>query len=144
MNPFKSVPIAVALAAPLLAAHAAETNTATWRGLADVKAIRHFDYVESGHEREKHDLHLPEKADGVRCHASSGCTAGSAGNKDNCSAVPFVNRQYAVAGVAYRFSRHAVCTAQIENCTVAVRWLRANAKQHQERHHHSPVRSRPE
>ncbi len=52
------------------------------------------------------------------------------GSKDNCPAVRFVARGYAVASINYRYSQQAKYPAQIEDCKAAVRWLRANAKKY--------------
>ena len=93
-----------------------------------VKLLRDLQYVAGGHERNRLDLYLPEKADGrlpvvVWIHGG----AWMAGNKDDCPAVPFVAEGCAVASVNYRLSQHAVFPAQIEDCKAAIRWLRANA-----------------
>jgi acetyl esterase/lipase len=98
---------------------------------AGVKALRDVAYVKDGHERQKLDLYLPEKADGalpviVWIHGGGW----QAGSKDRCPAVRYVPRGYAVASVNYRLSSHATFPAQIEDCKAAIRWLRANAKEH--------------
>ena len=83
-----------------------------------------------GHERQKLDLYLPEKADGplpviVWVHGGGWL----AGSKDGGGpALPFVGKGYAVAAINYRLSQHAKFPAQIEDCKAAIRWLRANAK----------------
>ena len=38
-----------------------------------------------------------------------------------------VGKGYAVAGINYRLSQHALFPAQIQDCKAAIRWLRANA-----------------
>jgi acetyl esterase/lipase len=96
-----------------------------------VKAMRDLAYVPDGHERQKLDLYLPEKADGalpvvVWIHGG----AWRAGSKDRCPAVFLVPKGYAVASINYRLSQHAVFPAQIEDCKAAIRWLRANAKKY--------------
>ncbi len=95
---------------------------------ADVKVLRDIQYVEGGHERNRLDLYLPEKAEGqlplvVWIHGG----AWQAGSKDNCPAVSLATQGYAVASINYRLSQHAVFPAQIEDCKAAIRWLRANA-----------------
>jgi acetyl esterase/lipase len=97
-----------------------------------VKALRDLQYVEGGHERNRLDLYLPERAEGrlpliVWIHGG----AWLGGSKENCPALPFTAKGYAVASVNYRFSQHAVFPAQIEDCKAAIRWLRANAAQYQ-------------
>ena len=94
----------------------------------DVKALRDLPYVEGGHEQNRLDLYLPEKADGrlplvVWIHGGGW----QGGNKENCPAVSFATKGYAVASVNYRLSQHAIFPAQIEDCKAAIRWLRANA-----------------
>jgi acetyl esterase/lipase len=93
------------------------------------KVQRNLEYVKDGHERNKLDLYLPEKADGplpviVWVHGGGWL----AGSKENPPALPFVSRGYAVVSINYRLSQHAPYPAQIEDCKAAIRWLRANAK----------------
>jgi acetyl esterase/lipase len=94
------------------------------------KVLRDLPYVKDGHERQKLDLYLPEKADGplpviVWVHGG-GWQAGS--KEGGGPALPLVTRGYAVASINYRLSQHAVSPAQIEDCKAAIRWLRANAR----------------
>ena len=117
---------AALLLAAALAAHAQAPQP---RLPAGVRALRDIAYVEGGHERQKLDLFLPEKADAPRplivwVHGG----AWLAGGKDQCPALRFVGEGYAVASVGYRLSQHAVFPAQIEDCKAAIRWLRAHAK----------------
>jgi acetyl esterase/lipase len=94
------------------------------------KAHRDLEYVRGGHERQRLDLYLPEKADRplpviVWVHGG----AWLAGSKEGGGpALSFVRRGYAVASINYRLSQHARFPAQIEDCKAAIRWLRANAK----------------
>ena len=95
------------------------------------KVLRDLEYVKGGHERQKLDLYLP-KADGplplvVWVHGGAWRT----GSKDGGGpALPLLARGYAVASINYRLSQHAAFPAQIHDCKAAVRWLRANAKEH--------------
>ncbi|MFL5342564.1 MAG: alpha/beta hydrolase fold domain-containing protein [Gemmataceae bacterium] len=94
-----------------------------------VKVQRDLEYVPAGHERQKLDLYLPEKAEGpfpvvVWIHGG----AWRAGSKSGCPGVFLVGKGFAVASVGYRLSQHAPFPAQIEDCKTAIRWLRANAK----------------
>jgi acetyl esterase/lipase len=97
--------------------------------LKDTKVFRNLAYIEGGHERNRLDLYLPEKADGrlpliVWIHGG----AWMAGSKtDPSPAFMMVRKGYAVASINYRLSQHAVFPAQIEDCKAAIRWLRANA-----------------
>ena len=99
-----------------------------------VKVIRDIPYVPGGHERQRLDLYLPEQRvpDGkslpVIIWVHGGAWLG--GDKSNCPALGYVARGYAVASVGYRLSQHATFPAQIHDCKAAVRWLRANAKEH--------------
>jgi acetyl esterase/lipase len=93
-----------------------------------VKLLQNLEYVEDGHERNRLDLYLPEKAEGrlpVIVWIHGGAWRG--GSKEHCPAVPFSAKGYAVASINYRFSQQAVFPAQIEDCKAAIRWLRANA-----------------
>jgi acetyl esterase/lipase len=98
-----------------------------------VKAHRDLAYVENGHERQKLDLYLPEKAGAplpliIWIHGG----AWSAGSKEGCPTLRqgFIERGYALASINYRLSSHAIFPAQIEDCKAAIRWLRAHAKQY--------------
>jgi acetyl esterase/lipase len=95
---------------------------------AGVKVLKDLAYVEDGHERNRLDLYVPEKATGrlplvVWIHGGGW----RAGSKEGCPAVWLSGKGYAVASVNYRLSQHAVFPAQIEDCKAAIRWLRANA-----------------
>jgi acetyl esterase/lipase len=98
-----------------------------------IKALRDLTYVENGHERQKLDLYLPEKADGplpliIWIHGGGWQN----GSKEGCPPARqgFLERGYAVASLNYRLSGHAVFPAQIEDCKAGVRWLRAHAKEY--------------
>ena len=104
--------------------------TASFAQLAGVKTQRDLVYVEGGHERNKLDLYLPEKADGplpliIWVHGGGWQN----GSKDGCPPLRagYLDRGYAVASINYRLSGHAVFPAQIEDCKAAIRWLRAHA-----------------
>ena len=96
------------------------------------KAHRDLEYVKGGHERQRLDLYVPEKADGplpVIVWVHGGAWLG--GSKEGVGpALPFVRKGYAVASINYRLSQHARFPAQIEDCKAAIRWLRANAKEY--------------
>src|SRR5208337_2774380 len=96
-----------------------------------VKVQRNIEYVENGHERNRLDLYLPEKAEGrlpliVWIHGGGW----RAGNKENPPGLGLVGHGYALASINYRYSQQAVFPAQIEDCKAAIRWLRANAKKY--------------
>jgi len=95
------------------------------------KAYRDLAYVTDGHERNKLDLYVPEKAEGalpliVWIHGGGW----QGGSKERCPALPLVSKGYAVASINYRLSQHAKFPAQIEDCKAALRWLRANASKY--------------
>ncbi len=58
-----------------------------------------------------------------------GWTSGS--HHDFQQTVQLANHGYLVLSVEYRFVNEAIWPAQIEDCKLAVRWLRANAAKHQ-------------
>jgi acetyl esterase/lipase len=95
---------------------------------AGVKVERDLEYVKDGHERNRLDLYLPEKADArlplvVWIHGG-GWTQG---DKAPCPLAWLVPKGYVVASINYRFLKHGDPPAQIEDCKAAIRWLRANA-----------------
>jgi acetyl esterase/lipase len=96
------------------------------------KIHRDLEYVPGGHERQRLDLYLPEKPDGllpviVWVHGG-GWLGGS--KEGGGPALPLVSKGYAVAAINYRLSQDATFPAQIEDCKTAIRWLRAHAKEY--------------
>ena len=107
--------------------------TASHGQMPGVKAQRDLLYVEGGHERQKLDLYLPEKAEGplpliIWVHGGGWQN----GSKDGCPPLRagYVAHGYAVASINYRLSGHAVFPAQIEDCKAAIRWLRAHSREY--------------
>ena len=99
--------------------------------LMGVQMVRDLEYVPGGHERNRLDLYLPEKAARplpVILYVHGGGWQG--GDKSNGPAFRFAAKGYAVASMNYRFSQHATFPAQIYDCKAAVRWLRANARKY--------------
>jgi len=99
--------------------------------LEGVQVLRDLEYVQGGHERNRLDLYLPEKATRplpVILYVHGG--GWQRGDKSNGPAFRFATNGYAVAAMNYRFSQHAIFPAQIYDCKAAVRWLRANARKH--------------
>ena len=97
---------------------------------AGTKALRDVPYATNGHERQKLDLFVPPGAANplpliIWVHGG----AWRGGSKENCPALRYLRRSYAVASINYRLSQHALFPAQIEDCKSAVRWLRAHAKE---------------
>ena len=97
-----------------------------------VKMERDISYIPNGDEAQKLDLYLPEKPAEhplpLIVHIHGGGWMG--GNKFPCPVVGMVGKGYVVASVEYRFSQKAKFPAQIQDCQAAIRWLRANSKQH--------------
>ena len=96
-----------------------------------VQVLRDLEYVPSGHERNRLDLYLPEKATRplpVIVYVHGG--GWTRGDKTNGPAFPFAAKGYVVASINHRFSQHAVFPAQIHDCKAAIRWLRANASKY--------------
>ena len=94
------------------------------------KVLRNVAYVTNGHERQKLDLFIPPGATNplpliIWVHGG----AWMGGSKDQCPALPYLQKGYAVASINYRLSQRAIFPAQIEDCKAAVRWLRAHAKE---------------
>ncbi len=107
------------------------------RGLRDnVVVTRDIEYVPGGHQRQKLDLYLPERADGAETNeplpliiwVHGGAWLG--GSKDRTRATRFLSKGYAVASINYRLSQHAIFPAQIQDCKAAVRRLRAGAEEY--------------
>jgi acetyl esterase/lipase len=93
-----------------------------------VKVTKDIPYVTHGHERNKLDIYVPEKAEGllplvVWIHGG----AWKGGSKEGTPALGLLKLGYVVASINYRLSQHAVFPAQIEDCKSAIRWLRAHA-----------------
>jgi len=108
---------------------AAETTPAETRPAPPgVQVLRNLEYVPGGHERNRLDLYLPEKAARplpviVWIHGGGWTN----GDKARVPIASFATNGYAIAAINYRFSQHAIFPAQIHDCKAAVRWLRANA-----------------
>ncbi|MCH2182690.1 MAG: alpha/beta hydrolase fold domain-containing protein [Mariniblastus sp.] len=90
-------------------------------------------YVTDGHPRQKLDLHLPPgKSDRLFplvIYVHGGGWKG--GDKRSAPVVEFIDRGFAVASLNYRLSQHGTFPAQIDDCQMAVRWLRDHAQQYQ-------------
>lgn len=100
---------------------------------AGAKTLKDIAYIENGHERQKLDLFLPAGYDKVKSLPLVIWVHGGGwleGSKENCPAVVFLSRGYAVASIGYRLSQHAIWPAQLQDCRAAVRYLKANAKEY--------------
>jgi acetyl esterase/lipase len=121
--------VAVASAAPWDSAAAALAQpTGPRPAPPGVQVVRDLEYVAGGHERNRLDLYLPEKAARplpvILWVHGGGWTNG---DKARGPAQDFATNGFAVAAINYRFSQHAIFPAQIQDCKAAIRWLRANA-----------------
>jgi acetyl esterase/lipase len=90
-------------------------------------------YVEKGTSAQKLDLFVPagstpDKPLPLVVWIHGGGWRG--GDKARCLAMPLLEKGYAVASINYRLSGEATFPAQIHDCKAAIRWLRANAKEH--------------
>ncbi|MBI1312387.1 alpha/beta hydrolase fold domain-containing protein [bacterium] len=114
---------------PASALFAAEPEAKLPRG---VRMIRDVAYIPEGDEAQRLDLYLPETPPKhplpLIVHIHGG--GWMAGNKFPCPVMNMVNRGYVVASVEYRFSQKALFPAQIQDCQAAIRWLRANSREH--------------
>jgi acetyl esterase/lipase len=132
LNPAYSATLIVLLALGSLACGQEQSKTPDVSALPPgVRWLRDLEYVPGGHERQKLDLYLPEKANDplpviVWVHGGGW----KDGNKDWRRAVPLVPKGYAVANINYRLSQDVVFPAQIEDSKAAIRWLRANARKY--------------
>jgi acetyl esterase/lipase len=94
--------------------------------------LRDVVYAQVGERKLPLDLYLPPKQTEpvpvvVWIHGGSW----KSGQKGNAGpARPLVSRGYAVVDVEYRLSGEAIFPAQVEDCKAAIRWIRANAKEH--------------
>lgn len=127
--------VAILLAPHSQAQPASKKNTGPPSPVVPAGVAAHHDltYVESGHERHKLDLFVPEKSDGplpliIWVHGGGWQN----GSKDGCPPLRngYTEHGYAVASINYRLSGHAVFPAQIQDCKAAIRWLRSHAKEY--------------
>jgi len=82
------------------------------------------------HERNKLDIYLPDTGESpypVVVWIHGGAWLG--GDKSSAAgrAALLLPHGFAVVGINYRLSQHAIFPAQIHDCKGAIRWLRANA-----------------
>lgn len=92
---------------------------------ADARAERNVEY--GPHERNRLDLYVPRADKPLPLIIWVHGGGWEAGSKEGNPALNLLARGYAVAGINYRYSKHAPFPAQIHDCKAAVRFLRANA-----------------
>jgi len=100
-----------------------------------VIAKRDIPYAGTDNPRQKLDLYLPKEPKGEKLPLIVFIHGGAwrAGDKNGGlqRVAPFVQSgQYAGASIGYRLTNEAQWPAQIHDCKAAIRWLRANAKEH--------------
>ena len=97
-----------------------------------VRMLGDIAYIPDGDSAQVLDLYLPEKPSDrplpLIVHIHGGGWMG--GSKFPCPIAAIVPKGYVVASVEDRFSQKAKFPAQIQDCQAAIRWLRANAKEH--------------
>ena len=97
-----------------------------------IRAEKDIPYVAGGDAAQRLDLYLPEQPAEKPLPLVVWIHGGGwkGGSKAGCPAQGMVRKGYAAASVEYRFSQKALFPAQIQDCQAAIRWLRANSKQH--------------
>ena len=102
----------------------------------NVRALRDLPYADTENPRQRLDLYLPEKREGIAplpvivfIHGGGwrgGDKAGGIGNVGR-----FVSSgRFAGASIGYRLTGEAQWPVQIHDCKAAIRWIKAHAKEH--------------
>ncbi len=114
-----------------------ELSTARGRNQTGVAAfpkgtrvLKDLSYIDAGHERQKLNLYVPPSDKPLPLVIWIHGGAWMSGSKDNGPFLPLLSQGFAVASINYRLSQHAKFPAQIHDCKAAVRWLKANAADH--------------
>ena len=97
------------------------------------KSFLDVEYAKIGTKSLKANIFLPEKGDGpfpLVIHIHGGGWSGGSYKSLPPNAEELIAGGYAVASIQYRLSGEAIFPAAIQDCKLAVRWLRANAKQY--------------
>jgi acetyl esterase/lipase len=132
MNSLKRLVISAALFVAVAAVSAQQQTQTRARPSPipeDCKVLKDLAYGE--HERNKVDLYLPKSDTPLPLVIWVHGGGWEGGSKNGAGpSLDLLRKDYAVASINYRLSRHAVFPAQIEDCQAAVRWLRANAKEY--------------
>jgi acetyl esterase/lipase len=101
------------------------------RDTKGVLAYKDLSYVPNGHALQKLDLYVPQSSENpvpliVWIHGGGW----KGGSKDQCPALLWSRKGFAVASINYRLSQDAKFPAQIKDCKAAIRWLRSQAKKY--------------
>jgi acetyl esterase/lipase len=96
-----------------------------------VLVYKDLSYVPNGHALQKLDLYVPKSSEKqlpliVWIHGGGW----KGGSKDQCPALSWSGKGFAVASINYRLSQDGKFPAQIKDCKAAVRWLRTQAKKY--------------
>jgi len=121
-------PLAVlALIVPFSMAASAQTpkSAAVPEGTKVEKDLSYGD-----HARNKLDLFVPKSDEPLPLVIWIHGGGWEAGSKNNNPALTLLSKDYAVAGINYRYSSQAVFPAQLHDCQAAIRFLRDNAKKY--------------
>jgi acetyl esterase/lipase len=115
------------------AASAQETRPAepTVDDTRKVLAYKDLSYVPNGHPLQKLDLYVPQNTETplpliIWIHGGGW----KGGSKEQCPALSWSGKGFAVASINYRLSQEAKFPAQIKDCKAAIRWLRSQAKKY--------------
>jgi acetyl esterase/lipase len=97
-----------------------------------IRMERDISYIPDGDDAQRLDIYVPEKVAAqplpLIVHIHGG--GWRSGSKFPSPFLHLIGAGYAVASVEYRFSQKALFPAQIQDCQVAIRWLRAHAKKY--------------
>ncbi len=107
------------------------------RGVPEgIVAKRDIPYAGTDNARQRLDLYLPEKPSNgallpvvVWIHGGGWRSGDKAGGISRVAEL-VASGHYAGVSVGYRLSAEAIWPAQIHDCKAAIRWIRANARQH--------------
>lgn len=124
------------LSLAILPAHAQKGAPQTPRIPEGIDARRDIPYADTDNPRQRLDLYLPKerKSDKtlpviVFIHGGGWRNGDKAGGLNQIAR--FVSSgQYAGASIGYRLTNEAQWPAQIHDCKAAIRWIKANAKEH--------------
>src|SRR5687768_12543691 len=132
----RSISIVVAAAVVVVSSIASQSPAQRARRMplpAGTQTKYDLPYVENGKSSQSLDLFIPAGATADKPLPLVVWIHGGGwrqGDKARCLALPLLAHGYAVASINYRLSGEAQFPAQIHDCKAAIRWLRANAKEH--------------
>ena len=105
-----------------------------WLGAVELKKTADVDYVGEGNPRQTLDLYVPgtkpEKALPVILWIHGGAWAKGSKYQPGMAMRAAGLGDCAVVSINYRLTNEAAWPAQLHDCKAALRWVRANAKEH--------------